>query len=256
MTLPNLSQAGKVVVVTGGRRGIGKAIALLFAEAGADITVTDVMADDEFDATAAEIRALGRRCLAIQGDTTRKADVDNVFQETIHELGGVDVLINSAGISTRITPMEISEAEWDRVMDINLKGCLFCAQAAGRRMVEQGRGGTIINLSSVAGIKAVTVRAGYGTSKIGLIMLTKQLALELAPHKIRVNAIAPGLVRTQLTRDAWGEAESEKQMSAMVPMGRWAEASEIADAALFLASDAAAYISGITLPVDGALSIV
>ena len=255
MLLPTLSLEGKVAIVTGGRRGIGQAIALLFAEAGADVTVADVVDDNELASVAKEIQAQGRHSITVRADTTKKTDVDKMVQRTIKELGSVDILINAAGISTRITPMEISEEEWDRVMDINLKGCLLCAQTAGRRMMEQGRGGSIINLSSVAGIKPLTIRAGYASSKIGLIMLTKQLALELGPHNIRVTAIAPGIVLTEMTRDMWDDPEARTQIEAMVPLGRWGEAAEIANAALFLASDAGSYITGITLPIDGALSV-
>jgi NAD(P)-dependent dehydrogenase (short-subunit alcohol dehydrogenase family) len=255
MALPSLSLKGKTAIVTGGRRGIGKFIALLFAEAGADVTLADIVSDAELETTTKEIQQLGRRGLAVQVDTTRKTDVDNMVQTAVKELGGVDILINAAGISTRTTPMEICEKEWDRVMDIDLKGCLLCAQAAGKQMIDQGRGGSIINLTSVAGIKAVAMRAGYASAKIGLIMLTRQLALELAPHNIRANAIAPGLVLTELTRDMWGDPELKKQMDAMVPLGSWAEPIDIANAALFLASDAAGYITGITLPVDGGASI-
>jgi 2-deoxy-D-gluconate 3-dehydrogenase len=255
MTLPSLSLKGKTAIVTGGRSGIGKFIALLFAEAGADVAVADVVADERLAAVAEEIQGLGRRCLDVQVDTSQKSGVDRMVRQSVKALGGVDILVNAAGISTRTTPMEISEEEWDRVMDIDLKGCLLCAQAAGKQMIAQGRGGSIINLTSVAGIKAVVMRAGYASAKIGLIMLTRQLALELAPHKIRTNAIAPGLVRTELTRDMWGDPETKSQMAALVPLGSWAEPLDVANAALFLASEAAGYITGITLPVDGAASI-
>jgi NAD(P)-dependent dehydrogenase (short-subunit alcohol dehydrogenase family) len=147
--------------------------------------------------------------------------------------------------------MNIGEEEWDRVMDIDLKGCLLCAQVAGKKMAEQGRGGSITNLSSVAGIRAHTMRAGYGSAKVGLIMLSKQLAIELGPHNIRVNAICPGVVQTELTRDMWGDPETKQQWQSAVPLNRWAQPSDIANAALFLASDAASYITGIALAVDG-----
>lgn len=252
MSLPSLSLEGKVAIVTGGRRGIGKAIALVFAEAGANVAVADAVVDDgQLEAVAKEIQGLGRS-LAIQVDTTRKADVDNMVQKAINELGGVvNILVNAAGISTRATPMEISEEQWDRVMDIDLKGCLFCAQAAGKRMIEQGKGGNIINISSIQGIKANVKRAGYGSAKVGLIMLTRQLAIELGLHNIRVNTIAPGIIRTDMTRDIWSDSEMSKQWLAMIPMNRLGEPTDIANAALFLASDAASYISGVTLCVDG-----
>jgi 3-oxoacyl-[acyl-carrier protein] reductase len=255
MGLPTLSLKGKTAIVTGGRRGIGQSIAWLFAEAGANVTVADLVADEELEATRKKIQGFGVRCLAVQADTTKKSDVDNMVRKTVAKLGGVDILVNAAGISTRKTPMEISEAEWDRVMDIDLKGCLLCAQAAGRQMIAQKRGGSIISLTSVAGIKPITIRAGYASAKIGLIMLTKQLALELGQHKIRANAIAPGLVMTEMTRDMWGDPEIKKELEATVPLGSWAKPIDIANAALFLASDAGGYITGVTLPVDGASAI-
>ena len=252
MSLPSLSLEGKVAIITGGRRGIGKAIALMFAEAGADVAVCDsVVEDGDLGAVAKEIQGLGRRSLAIQADVSRKADVDNMVQKTVDELGGVDILVNNAGIIPRATPMEVSEEQWDMVMDIDLKGCLFCAQAAGKRMIEQGKGGNIINISSVAGTEGNVNRAGYASAKVGLIMLTRQLAIELGPHNIRANAIAPSNVRTELNRDVFSDPEKSKQRMAIVPLNRWAEPVETANAALFLASDAAAYITGITLTVDG-----
>ena len=252
MSLPSLSLEGKVAIVTGGRRGIGRAIALVFAEAGADVAVSDIVVeDDQLEAVAKEIQGFGRHSLVIQADTSCKADVDNMVQKTVDELGAVDILVNAAGISTRTTPMEISEEDWDRVIDIDLKACLLCAQAVGNRMIEQGKGGNIINISSTGGIRANVKRAGYCSAKIGVIMLTKQLAVELGPHNIRVNVIAPGTVVTELTQDLWGTPELKKQAIATVPLGRWAEPIEIAHTALFLASDASSYISGATLVVDG-----
>jgi len=255
MSLPSLSLEGKTAIVTGGRRGIGKAIALVFAEAGANVAVADAVVDDgQLEVVAKEIQGLGQRSLAVQVNTTRKADVDNMVEKTVNELGSVDILANVAGISTRVSPMEISEEEWDRVMDIDLKGCLFCAQAAGKRMIEQGRGGNIINMSSMVGIKAFTKRAGYGSAKIGLIMLTKQLAMELGPYGIRVNAIAPGHIRTEMTKDRWGDPRMARQSEAEVPLGRWGEPSDVANTALYLASEVSSYISGVTIPVDGGVT--
>jgi len=248
MSLPSLSLEGKVAIVTGGRRGIGKATALAFAEAGADVAVADAVVEDgQLEAAAKEIGDLERHSVAIQVDTTHKADVENMVQKTVDELGGVDILVNAAGISTRATPMDISEEQWDRVMDIDLKGCLFCAQAAGKRMIERGKGSSIINISSTQGIKANVKRAGYGSAKVGLIMLTRQLALELGPHSIRVNAIAPGFIRTDMTRDIW----DDPKILAEIPLNHWGEAADVTNAALFLASDTASYITGVTLCVDG-----
>jgi NAD(P)-dependent dehydrogenase (short-subunit alcohol dehydrogenase family) len=177
----------------------------------------------------------------------------------INELGGIDILVNSAAVATRATPMEISEEEWNNIMAIDLKGCLLCTQAAGRRMIEQGRGGNIINISSVAAMNAHTNRSGYCVAKAGLLLLTRVLAKELSVHNIRVNAIIPGFTRTEMkrtemNREVWSNPKLLKQELATVPMNRWAEPVEVANAALMLASDAASYISGTALTVDGGMT--
>jgi len=248
---------GKVAIVTGAKRGIGRAIALVLAEAGADVAVaTRVVKDANYDleAVAEEIRGLGRRSLAVQADVAKKSDVDNLVQKTVSELGGIDVLVNSAGITTRTTPMEISEEEWDRILDTDLKGCLLCAQATGKRMIEQKRGGSIINLSSVAAVTSPVNRAGYASAKLGVIMLTRQLAKQLGPYNIRVNTIIPGFIKTEMSRDMWSNPKKLKQELAMIPMNRWGEPVEIANIALMLASDVASYVSGIALAVDGGMT--
>jgi NAD(P)-dependent dehydrogenase (short-subunit alcohol dehydrogenase family) len=254
-TLPRFSLTAKVAIVTGAKRGIGRTIAQLFAHAGANVVVADVVVDDgQLEAVAKEIQNLGRHSLAVQVDVTRKADVNNMVLKTLNEFGGVDILANVAGITTRVTPMDITEEEWDRVMDIDLKGCLFCAQAVGKRMIEQGKGGNIINISSTAGVKTDPNRGGYGSAKVGLIMLTKQLAIGLGQCNIRVNAIAPGPTKTELSRDMWSNPEAYKRLAAQIPLNRWAEPIEIANAALFLASDMSSFVTGITLCVDGGLT--
>lgn len=247
-----VSLKGKVVIVTGAKRGIGKALAVGFAQAGANVAIcTRVIEDGLLQAVAKEIEALGRHSLAIQADVTKKADVDSMAQKTVDELGGIDILINNAGIIPRATPMQITEEMWDSIMAVNLKGCLLCSQAAGKRMIEQGRGGCIISISSVAGIEANVNRAGYSSSKAGEIMLTRQMAVELGPHNIRVNTIAPSNVKTEWNRDIYSDPEKSRQRLAIVPIKRWVEPTETVNAALFLASDFAMYITGITLPVDG-----
>ena len=257
MSIPSFSLEGKVAIVTGAKRGIGRAIALVLAEAGADVAVaTRVVKDANYDleAVAEEIRGLGRRSLAVQADVAKKSDVDNLVQKTVSELGGIDVLVNSAGITTRTTPMEISEEEWDRILDTDLKGCLLCAQATGKRMIEQKRGGSIINLSSVAAVTSPVNRAGYASAKLGVIMLTRQLAKQLGPYNIRVNTIIPGFIKTEMSRDMWSNPKKLKQELAMIPMNRWGEPVEIANIALMLASDVASYVSGVALAVDGGMT--
>jgi NAD(P)-dependent dehydrogenase (short-subunit alcohol dehydrogenase family) len=174
-------------------------------------------------------------------------------QKTVEELGSVDILMNNAGIPSRMSPMEITEDFWDKVMDIDLKGPLFGAQVAGKRMIEQGRGGVIISTSSAWGMKPPYYSGGYASAKGGLILLTKQLAVQLAPHNIRVNAIAPGLVKTGTSRDLWSNPDKLKDFLVSVPAKRPCEPIEIANVALFLASDRASYITGVAIPVDGGM---
>jgi len=255
MESPKLSLKSKVAIVTGGRRGIGKAIALLFAKSGADLVVCDYQIEDgELEAVAREVGKLGRRSLALRTDTRIKADIDSLVQSTITEFGKVDILVNNAGIASKTPLLEISEEEWDRVVDTNLKGYHLCSQAVGKIMVEQ-KGGTIINIASIGSLRPSKSLgwAVYNVTKAGVVMLTKQLALELASHRIRVNAIAPAPVRTDMVQELWTNSEILERYSSSVPLGRIAEPDEIAQVAEFLASDASSYITGHTIVVDGGL---
>jgi len=251
MSVPNFSLAGQVAVVTGGKRGIGKAIALAFAEAGADVAVCGRMVKDgELEAVAKEIRRLGRRSLAIKADTSRKADVDNLVQKIVAEFGAIDILVNNAGIVNVAPLLDMSEADWDEVINIDLKGYFLCSQAVGKRMVER-RKGNIINIASIFGLKTVPTRGAYSVAKAGVIMLTRVLARELGAYSIRANAIAPGMVRTEFSREGWTNPEILKRANAETPLGRIAETDDIVGAALFLASDASNYVTGHTIVVDG-----
>jgi len=252
-----LPLAGKVAIVTGGGSGIGRAIALEFASAGADVVVGSRRLV-VLESVAEEIRALGRRSLAVAADTTRKTDVDGLVQRTMAEFGGIDILVNNAGISTRTSLLDCSEGEWDRVMDVDLKGYFLCSQAAGRRMVEQERG-AIINVSSHAGVSTFgSFSSPYSVAKAGVIMFTTALALELGRHNIRVNCIAPGDVKTEMTGPKWRDAETLKQYEERLkrrsPSARVAEPEEIGTIALFLASEASKYITGQTIIADGGLT--
>jgi len=251
MGIPYFSLEGKVAIVTGGGTGIGRGIALEFAKAGADVVVgSRTLAN--LEKVAEEVRALGKRSLAVPVDITKKTEVDNLVQRAMDEFGSIDILVNNAGTIVRASLLEHSEQDWDRVLDTNLKGYYLCSQAVGRRMVEQKRG-NIINVASVRAITAAPGRASYCVSKAGVPMLTRVLALELVDYNIRVNAIAPGWVKTNLNELLWGDPETYKQLTAKIPMGRWAELSEIASVALFLASDASSYMTGHTIVVDGGL---
>jgi NAD(P)-dependent dehydrogenase (short-subunit alcohol dehydrogenase family) len=245
------SLSGKVAVVTGGRRGIGKAIALALAGAGADIALGDRTVDDgQLEAAAAEIKKLGRRSLAVKADITSKAEVDNFIQKVADELGAVDILVNNAATNVRAPLLELGEDGWDRVINTDLKGCYLCAQAAGRIMVSQKRG-NIINIASTAALKAAPQMGAYCIAKAGVVMLTKVLAVELGQYNIRVNAVAPYIVKTKFSQPLWSEPEALKQIEAEIPVGRLAETGDIVGAVLFLAADASSYITGQTVIVDG-----
>ncbi|MFC2022040.1 SDR family NAD(P)-dependent oxidoreductase [Chloroflexota bacterium] len=251
--MSKFSLAGKVAIVTGGGTGIGRGIALEFAKAGADVVVSSRRLA-VLEEVAEEIRASGKRSLAVQTDISRKSDVDSMVERVVDEFGGIDILVNNAAaLTARESLLNLREEDWDKVIDTNLKGCYFCCQAVGKRMVE-GKKGNIINVVSFAGMQARTMQRGaYGISKAGVVMLTRVLALELASSNVRVNAIAPSSVRTELTRSSWSDPESEsfKQYLAQVPMGRIAEVNDITGVALFLASDASSYITGQAIVVDG-----
>ena len=249
MNMPYFSLEGQVAIITGGGTGIGRGIALEFARAGVDVVVTSRKLAN-LEKVAEEVRALGRRSLAVPADITNKVDVDNMVQRVMDEFGVIDILVNNAGTIVRASLLEHSEEDWDAVLDTNLKGYYLCSRAVGKRMVEQKRG-NIINIASIRGIVAAPGRASYCVSKAAVLMLTRVLALELAGYNIRVNAIVPGAVRTNMTKVLWGNPEAYKEITAKIPMGRWAEPSEIASVALFLASDLSSYITGHTIVVDG-----
>ncbi len=212
MGTPNLSLEGQVAIVTGGGTGIGRGIALEFAKAGADVVVASRRLS-VLEKVSEEVTALGKRSLAVQTDISRKTDVDNLIQRVMDEFGVIDVLVNNAGTVVRASLLEHSEGDWDAVLDTNLKGYYLCSQAVGRRMVEQKKG-NIINLASGAGIRAATGKVSYSVSKAGVIMLTRVLALELASYNIRVNAIAPGFVKTNFNEVRWSDPETYKQIEA------------------------------------------
>jgi len=251
MSKRDYSLAGKVALVTGGRRGIGKTIALAFAEAGADVSVCDVIMDDgQLDGVAKAIQRLGRRSLAIQADTSRKTDVDNLVNRVMDKFGAIDILVNNAGIGIPGQLVDLKEDEWDRVININLKGYFLCAQAVGKRMIERKQG-NILCIASQFAFKAAPGLGVYSIAKAGVVMLIRVLARELGSYGIRANAIAPGLVRTELSRHDWSNPEIRAHREAAIPLGRLAETDDLAGLALFLASDASSYITGHTLLADG-----
>lgn len=244
MTLPDFSLKDKVAIVTGAKRGIGKAIAVTFAEAGADVVVCGRTLT-ELEEVTSEIRALGRRSLALKTDVTMKNEVTSLVERTIKDFGTIDIMVNNAVVYTGGPLVELSEGDWDNSLDIGLKGFYLCSQAVARVMMEKRRG-SIINMSSTAGIRPTGWQGAYSIIKAGGIMLTKLLAVELAQWNIRVNALAPTVVRTERTN-----VEVLRGFMTQLPLGRLTELHELTAAALFLASDASSYISGHVLIVDG-----
>jgi NAD(P)-dependent dehydrogenase (short-subunit alcohol dehydrogenase family) len=250
--MKNRCLKGKSAIVTGGRRGIGKAIALVLAESGADVAVFDNVTDDGLlDETQKEIDALGSKSLASRMDISQKDDAEKMVQQAVKVFGKIDILVNCAGVwIPGQTLIECSEENWDRVIDTNLKGTYLCCQAVGKIMIGQ-KSGCIVNLSSEVGLTPGPGAGAYSISKAGIIMLTRQLALELAAYGIRVNAIAPGIVKTDFNAAFWKDPRVEKQTAGMVPIGRLAEPEDIAQAALFLASDSSSYMTGEVVCLNG-----
>ncbi len=238
---------GKVAIVTGANTGIGRAIALSLAAAGADIAaVGRTPAQDTVD----QVRALGRKAEIVSADLSSIAPVQRVIDETLEKLGGLDILINNAGIIRRADSVDFSEADWDAVIDTNLKSTFFLAQAAGRHMLAQGAG-KIVNIASLLSFQGGIRVPSYTASKSGVAGLTKLLANEWAAKGVNVNAIAPGYIATNNTAALQADETRNRQIQERIPAGRWGEASDIGGAAVFLSSSAANYIHGHVLAVDG-----
>ena len=241
---------GKVAIVTGASSGLGVAFATGLAEAGADIAICARRAE-KLEETRKQVEATGRRCLAIAADVAKPEDCERVVAETVEQLGGVDVLINNAGVGTAVPATRETPDEFRRVIDINLNGSYFMAQSAARAM--RSNGGAIVNIGSVLGsTSAMLPQAAYAASKAAIIGLTRDLAQQWTGRKkIRVNALAPGFFESEMT-DQYPDGYLD-QMMFRVPMARKGEARELVAAAIFLASDASSYITGALLPVDGGL---
>lgn len=241
---------GRVAVVTGSGRGIGKAIALKLASYGANVVINDIPSSDYADETCEEIKALGVDSIVVKGDVRNKEDVENLISATMDKFGQIDIFVNNAGITRDGLMIRMSEEDWDLVMDINLKGAFNCIKAAVRPMMKQ-RKGSIINIASIVGVMGNPGQANYVASKAGLIGLTKTTAKEFAARGIRCNAVAPGFIKSAMT-DVLSDDVKQKYFDA-IPLGKFGETDNIADVVAFLASDMSNYVTGQVINVDGGL---
>ena len=243
---------GRRALVTGGNRGIGRAIALQLAEAGADIMINFVGSEAEAEATAAECRAFGVQAACCYADISKEEDVTKLFAEMVQQLGGVDILVNNAGITRDALLLRLSADDFDAVLSTNLRGAFLCMKQASKLMMKQ-RFGRIINISSVVALRGNAGQVNYAASKAGIIGMTKSLARELASRNVTVNALAPGFIETAMTAEL-PEAVRAKMLEG-IPAGRMGQPEDVAAATLFLASPQAAYITGQVLCVDGGMAM-
>lgn len=250
MNFPDFDLTGKVAIVTGAGRGLGYYIALGLAKYGADVVICS-RTTSELEKAGAEIEKLGRRVLVQRMDITNIPDIDAMVRKTTKAFSRIDILVNNAGINIPQEAVEVTEEAWDTIIDTNLKGLFFCAQAVGKVMVQQ-KSGKIINISSQAGSVGIIYRAAYCSSKAGVNLLTKVLAIEWAQHNIKVNAIAPTFIETPLAKAMFEEKEGFREfVLGNIPLGRIGKPEDVVGAAIYLASDASDLVTGHVLLIDG-----
>ena len=250
----NISLAGRRALVTGANSGIGQAIALALGDAGADVAINYVTHPEAADAVVAQLVAKGRRGLALRADVSNEADVEAMFGQMDAQWGGIDILVNCAGIDgVHALAQDAKMADWRRVIEINLFGAFDCARHALARMLAQGRG-VILNISSVHEVIPWSGYSAYTASKAALGMLSKTLAQEAAPHGVRVLALGPGAVQTPINQSVWADPAASADLLTKIPLGRMGRTDEIANMAVVLCSDVSSYVTGTTVMVDGAMT--
>jgi len=248
-----MSLQGKVAIVTGGNSGIGKSIVLALGAAGASVCVDYVVHQDVTEEERVRVEAMRDRLIGVKADVSQVTEVQKLVDETVQAFGRLDIVVNNAGIETRTSVLNTTEAEYDRVMDINLKGAFFGTQIAARQMIEQGEGGRIINISSIHEDWPMPGNTPYCLSKGGMRMLTRNAGVELAPHGITVVGVGPGAVATPINVETMEDPQLMAQLNAAIPLGRMARPEEIANLVVWLASDEASYVTATTVVVDGGM---
>src|ERR1700730_2629982 len=241
---------GKVALVTGARQGIGRGIAEVFAQEGADVVINDIGCDEETEAVAAKIRAQGRRAIIVQGDVSKRADVERMFEEA-RQLGPLDILVNNAGIETIVPFLELCDQQWEDVTNVNLKSGWMCSQVFCRDAIKEARTGAIVNIGSIQAARVLPGRTHYAPSKLAIEALTRNISAEVGAHGIRVNCIHPGIIDTPMIQWVLQSPDILPQVVAQISLGRPGLPQDIGRAVAFLASDEASYITGQSLYVDG-----
>lgn len=241
----------KVALITGASRGIGRGIAEIFAEEGAHVAVNYVGSAEKAEDVAAYVRSKGRRAMAVQGDVARRADVEGMVDRVWRELGPIDILVNNAGIETIVPFLELTDEQWTRLVDVNLRGNWLCGQVVCRRIVAAGRKGSVINIGSIQAAKVLPGRTHYAPTKLGLEALTRNMSAEMTPLGIRVNCVHPGLIETDMTDWVMKSPDILPLVLAQISLGRAGHPREVGSVVAFFASDEASYLTGQSIHVDG-----